>query len=167
VDPAEPGDRAEPGDPTAGEAPDEEQLELDSPDDEPVDDQPGEGGSAPGTHTGLPPRMEAWRRRSAVGAILTGFAFGLQEALEPKRDEPVVMVQTSGAPPKDLPVEAEFEYRRPRQSVVQIRPWLLGRDRDADPGDRSADLGDRSADLGDRSADEEGGGAWPGPPAGG
>jgi hypothetical protein len=164
VDPAEPGDRAEPGDPTAAEAPGQEQLEVDSPDDEPEADEPEDhepdgGGYAPGTHTGLPPRMEAWRRRSAVGAILTGFAFGLQEAIEPKRDEPVVMVQTSGAPPKDLPVEAEFEYRRPRQSVVQIRPWLLGRDHD-DPGDR-ADLGDHSAD-----GEDAGGDARPGPPAG-
>lgn len=75
--------------------------------------------------TGLPPKLEAWRRRSAAGAILTGFALGLQEALETKRQEPSIMIQTSGDPPKDLPVEADFEYGRPRQSVVQIRPWLL------------------------------------------
>lgn len=76
-------------------------------------------------HTGLPPKVEAWRRRSATGAILTGFALGLQEALETKREEPSIVVQTSGDPPQDLPVEADFEYGRPRQSVVNIRPWLL------------------------------------------
>jgi hypothetical protein len=80
----------------------------------------------PGTSTALPPRIEAWRKRSAAGAILTGFALGLQEALEKRKEEPGIVMQTSGDPPKDLPVEADFEYGRPRQSVVQIRPWLLG-----------------------------------------
>ena len=79
----------------------------------------------PGTHTALPPKVEAWRKRSAVGAILTGFALGLQEALEKRKEEPGIVMETSGDPPRDLPVEAEFEYGRPRQSVVQIRPWLL------------------------------------------
>jgi hypothetical protein len=79
-----------------------------------------------GTNTALPPRIEAWRKRSAAGAILTGFALGLQEALENRQQEPAIVMQTSGDPPKDLPVEADFEYGRPRQSVVQIRPWLLG-----------------------------------------
>jgi hypothetical protein len=79
-----------------------------------------------GTNTALPPRIEAWRKRSAAGAILTGFALGLQEALENRKEEPGIVMQTSGEPPKDLPVEADFEYGRPRQSVVQIRPWLLG-----------------------------------------
>ena len=77
-----------------------------------------------GTHTALPPKLEKWRKRSATGAILTGFALGLQEALE-NRQEPSIVVQTSGDPPQDLPVEAELEYGRPRQSVVSIRPWLL------------------------------------------
>jgi hypothetical protein len=75
--------------------------------------------------TALPPRVEAWRRRSATGAILTGIALGLQDALETKKDEPSIVVQTSGDPPQDLPIDADFEYRRPRDSVVNIRPWLL------------------------------------------
>ena len=90
------------------------------------DDLLGESGDlTKGGSTALPPKLEAWRRRSAAGAIMTGFALGLQEALETKRDEPAIVVQTSGDPPKDLPVEADFEYGRPRQSVVSIRPWLL------------------------------------------
>jgi hypothetical protein len=92
----------------------------------------------PGTHTALPPKVEAWRRRSAAGAILTGFALGLQEALEKRKEEPSIVMETSGEPPKDLPVEAEFEYGRPRQSVVQIRPWLLDQSPEADEA-RSAD----------------------------
>jgi hypothetical protein len=91
-------------------------------------------GDASGAHSGLPPRLESWRRRSATGAILTGFALGLQDALEKKKEEPAIVMQTSGDPPRDLPVEAEIEYGRPRQSVVQIRSWLLG-SRGSTPGD--------------------------------
>jgi hypothetical protein len=95
------------------------------PDDEQSEDEPEEELEEETPHTALSPKVEAWRKRSATGAILTGFALGLQEALETKRDEPSIVVQTSGDPPQDLPVEADFEYGRPRQSVVNIRPWLL------------------------------------------
>ena len=85
------------------------------------------------THTALPPKIEAWRKRSATGAILTGFALGLQQAFEPKRDDPAIIMETSGEPPKDLPVEADIEYGRPRHSVVNIRPWLLPADQTDQP----------------------------------
>jgi hypothetical protein len=81
------------------------------------------GGGEP--HTALPPRLEAWRRRSVAGALLTGIAFGLQEALEPKPDETAIVVQTSGDPPDDLPVEADLTALRPEDKTVTIRPWLL------------------------------------------
>ncbi len=94
----------------------------DAPGDRPHD---ADAAEAEPLHTALPPKVEAWRRRSATGAILTGFALGLQQVFEPKRDEPAIVMQTSGEPPRDLPVEAQVEQGRPRQSVVSIRPWLL------------------------------------------
>ena len=108
----------------------------------------------PGTHTALPPKLEAWRKRSATGAILTGFALGLQEALEKPKEEPSIVMETSGDPPKDLPVEADFEYGRPKHSVVQIRPWLLpersGDDPAGQPDDPAATTEDgRPAGPGD------------------
>jgi hypothetical protein len=78
--------------------------------------------------TALPPKMEAWRRRSATGAILTGFAFGLREVFEPEREEPAIVQQVPGEPPGDLPVEAHLDGTRPDESVVTIRPWLLTAD---------------------------------------
>jgi len=96
--------------------------------------------------------VEAWRRRSATGAILTGFALGLQQVFEPKRDEPAVIMETSGEPPKDLPVEADFEYGRPKQSIVNVRPWLLP-GANADPETKGAGDtpdGDARRDNGDR-----------------
>ena len=86
-----------------------------------------------GSHTALPSKVEAWRRRSATGAILTGFAFGLQEVFEPKRGDPSIVMETSGDPPRDLPVEADLESGRPRHSVVNIRPWLLPGDPQQSP----------------------------------
>lgn len=93
---------------------------------DPGDGDPGDVDAEQGAHTALPPKLEGWRRRSATGAILTGFAFGLQQALEPERKEPAIVMETSGNPPRDLPVDADVEYARPRRSVINIRPWLLG-----------------------------------------
>lgn len=85
--------------------------------------------------TALPAPVERWRRRSATGAIMTGFAFGLREVFEPERKEPAIMLETSGDPPTDLPVEAEFDAISSRRSVVRIRPWLLERTGGTDPVD--------------------------------
>jgi len=141
---------AEPGDDRPGE---------DQPgDDEPGEDQPGEDEAYDGYgryeafpleeeyHTALPRKIEAWRQRSATGAILTGMALGFQKALGTERNEPAIVVQTSGDPPRDLPVEADFEFRRPRQSVVNIRPWLL----------ESSDATAEEPDSGDQPPSDEG-----------
>jgi hypothetical protein len=76
--------------------------------------------------TGLPDSVERWRQRSATGAVLTAFAFGLQQALETGKKEPAIIMVTSGEPPTDLPVEAQLEQLGPRQSTVKVRSWLLG-----------------------------------------
>ena len=77
--------------------------------------------------TGLPDRIEKWRRNSATGAVLTAFAFGLQQAFEPERKEPAIVMQTSGDPPKDLPVEAQLEQLGPRQKLGDRASLAPGR----------------------------------------
>jgi hypothetical protein len=109
----------EPNAPEDGQVDGVEDAWVDGADDAWVEDAESE------THTALPPKVEAWRRRSATGAILTGFALGLQNAFEPPRKEPAIVMQTSGDPPMDLPVEAELEQAGPRHTVVKVRPWLL------------------------------------------
>jgi hypothetical protein len=78
--------------------------------------------------TALPQKVESWRRRSATGAILTGFALGLKEVFEPEPELPAIVQEVSGEPVKDLPVEAQLDETRPDESVVTIRPWLLTSD---------------------------------------
>ena len=97
--------------------------------------------------SGLPDSIERWRQRSATGAVLTAFAFGLQNVFEPDRKEPAIIMQTSGDPPKDLPVEAQLEQLGPRQSTVTVRPWLLGDGGQADQPQDEA--------QGDGEAEEE------------
>jgi hypothetical protein len=97
-----------------------------------------EGQGEDANHTALPPKVDAWRRRSATGAVLTGFALGLQQALGKEQEQPAIVMQTSGDPPRDLPVEAEVEQGRPRQSVVNIRPWLLPERPNQDDTDHAA-----------------------------
>ena len=80
--------------------------------------------------------IDTWRRRSAAGAILTGIALGLQQAFEKEREDPTIVQETSGDPPTDLPVEADVQQGRARHSVVNIRPWLLGRPADGDDPER-------------------------------
>jgi hypothetical protein len=101
----------------------------------------------------LPAKAESWRKRSATGAILTGFAFGLREVLEPERHEPAIVLETSGTPPKDLPVEADLETPAPRRSVVKVRPWLLGEgERGALADGTSDEVVDDTAGVEDRAA---------------
>ncbi len=115
---------------------DQSATDQDTPDDEATaelgSDGPDEGEAALAhSDTGLPPRINAWRQRSATGAMLTGFAFGLREVFEPKRDEPSIVMETSGVPPTDLPVDAEVDQIRPSDNVVTIRPWLLAEDEES------------------------------------
>jgi hypothetical protein len=118
----------EPEGPDAGQRPvDPEGDDRRSP---PEAGHSGDAAPSPVPSSALPPRIESWRRRSAAGAILTGFAMGLKEALEPQRQEPSIVMETSGDPPRDLPVEAEVDQIRPSDNVVKIRPWLLDEEED-------------------------------------
>ena len=82
--------------------------------------------------TALPDRLERWRQRSATGAVFTAFALGLQAALDTQREEPAIVMETSGEPPTDLPVEAQLEQLGPRQSTVKVRTWLFNEEGNAE-----------------------------------
>ncbi|MGH9104287.1 MAG: hypothetical protein ACRDZX_00320 [Acidimicrobiales bacterium] len=105
-------------------------------------------------HTGLPDRAERWRMRSATGTVLSAVAFGLQEVFEPERNQPAIVMETSGDPPKDLPVEAQLRQLGPRQSSVTVRSWLLGNNL---PG--TATGGTEGSDTGGATGSDTGGSA--------
>jgi hypothetical protein len=90
-----------------------------------VDDRK-DSGQAPELRTALPPALEDWRRRSATGAILTGIAFGLRQALELPREEPAIVVQAPGEPPgPPRPMQLHMDPDHPEETWVILRPWLL------------------------------------------
>jgi hypothetical protein len=72
-----------------------------------------------------PPPKESWRKRTATGAVLTGFALGFREALGSEPQKAAIIMEAPGDPPSDLPVDAEVDQIRPADNVVRIRPWLL------------------------------------------
>ena len=70
-------------------------------------------------------RFERWRRRSVSGAILTGIALGLQEALEPDKERPAIVMPAPAPPDPDLePLAVYLDPDRPA-TVAVIRPWLF------------------------------------------
>ena len=85
-------------------------------------------------HTALPARVEAWRRRTATGALLTGIARGLGQVFEPEREEPAIVAPAPGEPPgPPRPVEAVLDPDDPSASSLVVRRWLM---EGAEPPDR-------------------------------
>lgn len=86
-----------------------------------------DGGHDPELRTALPPALEDWRRRSAMGAILTGITFGLRQALELPKEDPAIVVEAPGEPPgPPRPMELHMDPDRPEETWVIVRPWTLG-----------------------------------------
>jgi hypothetical protein len=61
-------------------------------------------------------------KRSATGAVMTGIAVGLREALEPRRNEPAFVIEAPGEPEDpDAPIELRFDPDNPADTVAIIR----------------------------------------------
>jgi hypothetical protein len=85
------------------EPPDQEEI-----DEEPPDDLPSR-------------RFDAWRRRSAIGGIATGVAFGLKEIFQPTNNEPVITAVAPGDPPDaDERLRVILDPDDPTKSVAII-----------------------------------------------
>ena len=102
----------------------------------------GPGGDGPGgTEVPVgedPLRFHHWMKRSAAGAVLSGIALGLQQALEPKRELPAFVMEAPGEPDDpDAPIHLHFDPDDPTKTVAVIRPTAPSSDgpTSADPGD--------------------------------
>lgn len=69
----------------------------------------------------LPSRLVTWGRSSLLGAVITGSALGLQEVLEPKRDEQIVIEVDADGEPHDLPVRLILDPDDPAGSLCFVR----------------------------------------------
>lgn len=69
----------------------------------------------------IPSRLVTWGRSSLLGAVLTGSALGLQEVLEPKRDEQIVIEVDADGEPHDLPVRLILDPDDPSGSLCVVR----------------------------------------------
>jgi hypothetical protein len=100
---------------------------------------PAESGAADGTEaTGLPDdttdgpddgsevrdplRFNNWMKRSATGAVMTGIAVGLQQALQLPRQEPAFVIEASGEPhDPNRAIDLHFDPDNPADTVAIIR----------------------------------------------
>ena len=75
--------------------------------------------SAPGEPT-LPSRLSSWSRGSVLGLVMTGWANGLQEVLDPKDSHPIVIEVDAAGEPHDLPIELILDPDSPCGSLCIV-----------------------------------------------
>jgi hypothetical protein len=69
-----------------------------------------------------PLRFNNWMKRSATGAVMTGIAVGLQQALQLPRQEPAFVIEASGEPhDPNRPIDLHFDPDNPADTVAIIR----------------------------------------------
>jgi hypothetical protein len=68
-----------------------------------------------------PLRFSRWMKRSTAGAVMTGIAVGLREALEPRRPEVAVVVDADEPDAPDGPIDLRFDPESPQNTVAVIR----------------------------------------------
>jgi hypothetical protein len=70
-----------------------------------------------------PRRFDAWRRRSAIGGVVTGVALGLKEIFQPTNNEPVITAVAPGDPPDaDQRLRVILDPDDPSKSVALLPP---------------------------------------------
>ncbi len=69
-----------------------------------------------------PLRFNKWMKRSATGAVMSGIALGLQEALTIKKEQPAFVMEAPGEPEDDeAPIQLKFDPDNPANTVAIIR----------------------------------------------
>ncbi len=69
-------------------------------------------------------RPVRFARNTAAGAVLNGVALGLQEVLEPVREEAPIIQVLPGEPPEPNWVDTDIDPLDPAASHVTVRHWL-------------------------------------------
>ncbi len=87
----------------------------------PGGDQGGMGPEGAADAERDPLRFNNWMKRSATGAVMTGIAIGLREALEPRRPEVAFVIEASDPDSPDGPIDLRFDPDSPQNTVAVIR----------------------------------------------
>ena len=72
--------------------------------------------------SGMQTSQPSWSRRAVGAALVTGLTLGVREALQPRRDEPAIVVEDSGEPPPEGRVTLYFHPEVPEATLVLVRP---------------------------------------------
>lgn len=64
--------------------------------------------------------VSQWRRRSAIGAVLTGMALGLREVFDPEQERSIVIEVDDDGEPLDLPVDLFLDPDSPAGSLCIV-----------------------------------------------
>jgi hypothetical protein len=93
-----------------------------------------DGSDQAGDDSRDPLRFNRWMKRSATGAVMTGIAVGLQQALELPKQQPAFVIEASGEPDDpDKPIDLRFDPDSPADTVAVIRRPAVVDPPDADP----------------------------------
>jgi hypothetical protein len=65
-------------------------------------------------------KVSQWRRRSALGAVLTGMALGLQEVFDPEEERSIEIEVDADGEPLDLPVKLFLDPDSPAGSLCIV-----------------------------------------------
>ncbi len=65
-------------------------------------------------------RVSQWRRRSAMGAVLTGLALGFQEVFDPEEERAIEIEVDADGEPVDLPVHLFLDPDSPAGSLCIV-----------------------------------------------
>lgn len=65
-------------------------------------------------------RVSQWRRRSALGAVVTGMALGLQEVFDPEEERSIVIEVDDDGLPAELPVQMILDPDSPAGSLCIV-----------------------------------------------
>jgi hypothetical protein len=88
----------------------------------PGGEEPVDGSEQTAADSRDPLRFNRWMKRSATGAVMTGIAVGLQQALELPKQEPAFVITASGEPDDpDKPIDLRFDPDSPADTVAVIR----------------------------------------------
>ena len=68
----------------------------------------------------LPSRLSRWGRNAAMGAVLSGFALGLQEIFDPKESHQIVVEVDADGLATHLPIELFLDPDSPAGSLCFV-----------------------------------------------